>query len=70
MVINIIINPKYKWQENAKKKGISHRELEVLELIAQGYDNKQIAEILNIQYQSVKNHTYQLNNKLGAGRGI
>lgn len=66
MAIEVRINPRYKWQEDAKSMGISHRELEVLELIAQGYDNKQIAEIIKIQYQSVKNHTYKLNNKLGA----
>ncbi len=66
MVIKVRINPSYEWQEDARNKGISHREIEVLELIAQGFDNKQIAEIIKIQYQSVKNHTYQLNNKLGA----
>lgn len=66
MTIKIRINPKYEWQEDARNTGISHRELEVLELIAQGYDNQQIADILQIQYQSVKNHTYHLNNKLGA----
>ncbi len=66
MTIKIRINPKYEWQEDARNMGISHRELEVLELIAQGYNNQQIADILQIQYQSVKNHTYHLNNKLGA----
>jgi len=66
MAIEVRINPRYEWQEDARNMGISRRELEVLELIAQGYDNKQIAEIIKIQYQSVKNHTYKLNKKLGA----
>ena len=64
MVIKIEINPTYEWDEDAKKLGISHKELEVMALLAQGYSNEEIADILPIQYQSVKNHMYNLTKKM------
>lgn len=66
MAIKVEINPSYEWQENIKNLDMSHRELEVMALLAQGFDNEIIAEILGIQYQSVKNHVYSLTKKLGA----
>ena len=61
----IEINPSYEWAEDAKSLGISHRELEVLALVAEGYTNKEVAEILHIKHQSVKNHMHNFNKKLG-----
>ncbi len=58
------INPSYEWSERAKKLGISHRELEVLALVVEGYKNKEIAQILKIQHQSVKNHLQHIYKKL------
>lgn len=58
------INPSYEWSEKAKELSISHRELEVLGLVVEGYKNKEIARILNIQHQSVKNHLQHLFKKL------
>ena len=58
------INPSYDWSREAKSLGISHRELEVLALVVEGYRNKEIAEILKIQHQSVKNHLQRLFKKL------
>jgi len=66
MAIKVRVNPRYEWDEQARNKGISPREVEVIALLAQGYDNQEIAGILQIQYQSVKNHTYHLTEKLGA----
>lgn len=60
----IIINPSYEWSEDAKGLGISHRELEVFALLFEGHNNKEIAAILGIQYQSVKNHLHSLTKKL------
>jgi len=60
----IIINPSYEWAEDAKDMGISHRELEVFALLCEGHNNKEIAAILGIQHQSVKNHVYSLSKKL------
>ena len=58
------INPSYEWSEKAKELSISHRELEVLALVVEGYKNKEIAQILKIQHQSVKNHLQHLFKKL------
>ena len=59
-IVRVEINPSYEWAEDAKEAGISHRELEVLALVIKGYKNKEIAEILNIKHQSVKNHMHNL----------
>ena len=58
------INPSYEWSEDAQALNISHRELEVLALVTQGYKNKEIAQILKIKHQSVKNHTHSFHKKL------
>jgi len=58
------INPSYEWSEEAKELNVSHRELEVLGLVVEGYKNKEIAQILKIQHQSVKNHLQHLFRKL------
>jgi DNA-binding CsgD family transcriptional regulator len=58
------IKPSYEWSEKAKELGVSHRELEVLALVVEGYKNKEIAQILKIQHQSVKNHLQHLFKKL------
>ena len=58
------INPSYEWDEEVKGLGISHRELEVLALVVEGYKNKEIAQILKIKHQSVKNHLQHLFKKL------
>jgi DNA-binding NarL/FixJ family response regulator len=44
---------------------LSHRELEVLKLIAQGNGNKTIAQNLGISDQTVKNHITAILRKLG-----
>lgn len=58
------INPSYEWAEGVETLGISHRELEVFALVTEGYNNKEIAEILHIKHQSVKNHMHHFNKKL------
>ncbi|MNG00140.1 Transcriptional regulatory protein LiaR [compost metagenome] len=47
---------------------LSHRELEVLELIAQGHSNQQIAEKLFISLHTVKTHSRRIHSKLGVQR--
>lgn len=47
---------------------LSQRELEVLELIAQGYSNQQIAEQLFISLHTVKTHSRRIHSKLGVQR--
>jgi PAS domain S-box-containing protein len=44
---------------------LSHREIEVLRLMAEGYTNVQIAERLSISLNTVKSHVLHIFNKLG-----
>ena len=48
--------------------GITPRELEILELIAQGLSNKEIAERLFVSENTVKTHSSRVFDKLGARR--
>jgi len=48
--------------------GITERELEVLELIADGYSNKQIADQLYISIHTVKSHVSSLLSKMHVDR--
>lgn len=63
------INPSYEWLGDAENLGISHRELEVFALVIEGYTNKEVAEILHIKHQSVKNHMHHFTKKLGVKNG-
>jgi LuxR family maltose regulon positive regulatory protein len=47
---------------------LSHREREVLELVADGLTNQQIAERLFLSLSTVKWHTHQIYGKLGVNR--
>jgi DNA-binding CsgD family transcriptional regulator len=48
--------------------GISGRELEVLQLLAAGRSNKEIAKLLDVSPNTVKTHVTKLFEKLGARR--
>ncbi|MFC1954358.1 response regulator transcription factor [Chloroflexota bacterium] len=63
------IYPSYEWQKDAKDAGISHRELEIFSLVIKGYRYKEIANVVDIQPQSVRNHMQRLLTKLGAKNG-
>lgn len=57
--------------QNAQKReelGITPRELEVLELIAQGMSNREIAQKLFVSENTVKTHSSRVFDKLGAKR--
>jgi two-component system, NarL family, response regulator LiaR len=51
-----------------EETGITPRELEILELIAQGMSNREIAEKLFVSENTVKTHSSRLFDKLGAKR--
>jgi DNA-binding CsgD family transcriptional regulator len=55
-------------QERAKHLGITKRELEILELIARGMSNREIAEKLFVSENTVKTHSSRLFDKLSAKR--
>jgi len=48
--------------------GITPRELEILELMAQGLSNREIAERVNVSENTVKTHSSRVFDKLGARR--
>lgn len=48
--------------------GVTPRELEILELIAQGMSNREIAEKLFVSENTVKTHSSRVFDKLGAKR--
>ncbi len=48
--------------------GLSERELEVLQELADGYSNKEIALRLNVSPNTIKTHVARLFEKLGAKR--
>jgi NarL family two-component system response regulator LiaR len=48
--------------------GITRREFEILELIAQGMSNREIAEKLFVSENTVKTHSSRVFDKLGARR--
>jgi DNA-binding CsgD family transcriptional regulator len=60
------INPRSKWTESSKAAKVSVRELEILILHSEGKSNEEIAETLDIKYQTVKNMLHSLNKKLEA----
>jgi DNA-binding CsgD family transcriptional regulator len=71
MVLNmneygLSINPRSKWSKSSKEAKVSVRELEILILHSEGRSNEEIAEILDIKYQTVKNMLHSLNKKLDA----
>lgn len=55
-------------EERLKNLGITKRELEILELMAQGMSNREIAEKLFVSENTVKTHSSHLFDKLSAKR--
>lgn len=55
-------------QERVRELAITPRELEILELIANGMSNREIAEKLFVSESTVKTHSSRLFDKLGAKR--
>jgi DNA-binding CsgD family transcriptional regulator len=55
-------------EERLKDLGITRRELEILELIAHGLSNREIADKLFVSENTVKTHSSRLFDKLSARR--
>lgn len=51
--------------ESMRQSTLSQREIDVLRLIAKGYINKEIAEELNISFNTVLSHRKNITTKLG-----
>lgn len=66
-ITRLVIENYLRWGDLQKEDdpgGLSRREREVLQLIAEGYSNKQIAEILSISIKTVQAHRTNLMAKL------
>jgi len=66
-ITRLVIEDYLRWGDVVKvdsTDGLSPREREVLQLIAEGYSNKQIAEILTISIKTVQAHRMNLMSKL------
>jgi two-component system, NarL family, response regulator LiaR len=55
-------------QSKLESLGITPRELEILQLIAEGLSNKEIAARVHVSENTVKTHSSRLFDKLGARR--
>ena len=57
-------------RRRAKAFGLTHRELEIVQAIVNGYTNKQIAQQSSISQSTVKRHITHIFDKLGASNRI
>jgi len=65
----VVIRPEFQFNEKEQlQRGISKRELEVLELMAQGLANQEIADKLFVSLNTVKTHSSNLFSKLEVSR--
>jgi len=66
-VTRLVIEDYLRWgdlQKDHSSDGLSPREREVLQLIAEGYSNRQISEIMSISIKTVQTHRMNLMSKL------
>ncbi len=66
-ITRLVIEDYLRWGDLSREEvdySLSPREREVLQLIAEGYTNKQIAEILSISIKTVQTHRANLMSKL------
>jgi two-component system, NarL family, response regulator LiaR len=71
IVVKEIAVPSAPFAPNNRKReelSITRRELEILELMAQGLSNREIAEKLYVSENTVKTHSSRVFDKLGARR--
>ncbi|MEP7064532.1 MAG: response regulator transcription factor [Gemmatimonadota bacterium] len=71
IIREIVVPPSATFVRDAQRLerlGITPRELEILELIASGLSNREIAEKIFVSENTVKTHSSRLFDKLGANR--
>jgi len=66
-ITRLVIEDYLRWgdiRQEDTTNGLTAREREVLQLIAEGYTNKEIAEILSLSVKTIQSHRTNLMNKL------
>jgi NarL family two-component system response regulator LiaR len=58
----------FSWLFRGKMKPLSRRETQVLHYLAEGKTDKEIANVLNISPETVKNHVQRIYRKIGVHR--
>ncbi|HEY1968239.1 MAG TPA: response regulator transcription factor [Pseudonocardia sp.] len=66
-VIPLLINDNQIPDINRAPRMLSHREVEVLQLVADGQSNKNIGQALHLSPMTVKSHLSRIGHKLGTG---
>lgn len=64
-VLDRFLNGQDKIEENSSWDSITQREREILKLLAEGYKNKEIGEMLHISSKTVEKHRSNIMSKLG-----
>ncbi len=67
-ITRLVLENYLRWgdiQKDHSADGLSPREREVLQLIAEGYTNKQMAEMLSLSIKTIQTHRMNLMSKLG-----
>jgi DNA-binding NarL/FixJ family response regulator len=64
-IIDILLDKEILNKVNCSTGGISERELEVIEALAEGKKSSEVAEIMNISYHTVVTHKKNIYRKLG-----
>jgi len=62
--INKIVSP-FSHKLSSNHFGLSHREIQVANLIKEGYQSKEIAEMLQISFETVNDYRRIIRKKLG-----
>jgi DNA-binding CsgD family transcriptional regulator len=71
VIKEVLVSAREPFVPNERKRddlGLTRRELEILELIAQGLSNREIAEKLYVSENTIKTHCSRAFEKLGAKR--
>jgi ATP/maltotriose-dependent transcriptional regulator MalT len=66
--VPLAVGPFLPDEKKLDELGITPRELQILELIAQGMSNREIAETLFVSENTVKTHSSRVFGKMGAKR--
>jgi DNA-binding NarL/FixJ family response regulator len=70
LIERVAAHPTLSRETDPRLAEITPREREVLELVAQGFSNAEIAEALTLERTTVKTHVQRILNKLGARNRI